>query len=328
MRQEPATPSGEPLGRLAFGCFALSGGYGSAAGVDPAAVIGAAVELGMNVLDTSDAYAAGENERMIGRAIADYRDRVFLTTKFGWVLDAGGTPVRRDSSPAYVRKACEASLVRLGVEHIDLYLQHRRDPETPVEATVEELVRLRGEGKIRFFGFCEVGTATLTRAGAIADVAALQTEYSLWSRDPEDELLPFCVRTGIRFMAYSPLGRGFLAGKIRSSSDLDTADFRRSHPRFEEDNIRVNVLYVDRLKTLAEARGVTVPQLALAWLLSRPWPIMPIVATRSAAHLAENAHAMELHLNDAEARQVEHALPAAEIRGARHPDEHMKTIES
>jgi aryl-alcohol dehydrogenase-like predicted oxidoreductase len=251
-----------------------------------------------------------------------------VTTKFGWVLDVVGTPVRRDSSPAHVRRACEASLHRLGTDHIDLYLQHRRDPETPVEATVEELVRLREEGKIRAFGFCEVGSATLSRAALVAPVSALQTEYSLWSREAEPELLPFCARTGIQFMAYSPLGRGFLTGKIRSSNDLDAADFRRTHPRFEDDSIRANLVYVDRLKAMAEERGHTAAQLALAWVLSRPWGIMPVVATRSTTHLAENARALEIELDGVEAQKLAEALPAESIRGARHPAEHMKTIES
>ena len=289
-----------PAGRLAFGCFALTGGYGSAAGVDARELIDTALEHGINVLDTSDAYAAGENEAAVGAAVEGIRDDVFLVTKFGWVLDQAGTPVRRDSSPKHVRQACEASLRRLRTDHVDLYLQHRRDPETPIEATVDELVRLRDQGKIRAYGLCEVGTATLDRAGRVWPVAALQTEYSLWSRDPERELLPVCVDRGIAFMAYSPLGRGFLTGTIRSAADLEANDFRRSHPRFQEDNVRANLSHVDRLAAIAARRGLTAAQLALAWLLARPWPVMPIVATRRAAHLVENARALEVRLEPAE----------------------------
>jgi aryl-alcohol dehydrogenase-like predicted oxidoreductase len=322
------TATGAPAGRLAFGCFALSGGYGSAAGVDARALVETALEHGINVFDTSDAYAAGSNESVVGEAIAGVRDRVLLTTKFGWVLDSAGTPVRRDSSPEHVRRACDASLRRLRTDHIDLYLQHRRDPETPVEATVEALVRLREAGKIRAYGFCEVGSATLDRAARIWPAAALQTEYSLWSRDPERELLPVCVDRGITFMAYSPLGRGFLTGAIRSANELEPADFRRGHPRFQEENVRANLAYVDRLGAIARSRGLTAAQLAIAWLLSRPWPVMPIVATRTKAHLVENALATSLRLTAAELEEIGDAVPAAMIHGERHPAEHMKTIEA
>lgn len=327
-RLQLVSPSGTPAGRIGFGCFALSGGYGSAGGVDTSAIIHAALDLGINLLDTSDAYAAGENERLVGRALAGIRDRVVLTTKFGWVLDDDGVPVRRDSSPARMRLACEASLRRLGTDHIDLYLQHRRDPDTPVEATVDELVRLRDEGKIRAYGFCEVGEATLLRAAQVAPVTALQTEYSLWSRDAEREVLPLCQRAGILFMAYSPLGRGFLTGSIRSTADLEATDFRRTHPRFQEDNLRANLAFVDHLKALAADRGCTAAQLALAWVLGQPWGIMPIVATRNADHLKDNIRALGIVLTASELSAISAAVPAESIRGERHPAEHMKTIES
>ena len=322
------TAAGDPAGRLAFGCFALSGGYGSAAGVDAPKLVRTALELGINALDTSDAYGAGQNERVVGAAIRDVRDRVFLVTKFGWVLDQSGVPVRRDSSPEHVRAACEASLARLGTDRIDLYLQHRRDPDTPVDATVGELMRLRDEGKILNYGFCEVGSATLDVAGRLWPVAALQTEYSLWSRDPERELLPLCARVGITFMAYSPLGRGFLTGAIRSTSDLESADFRRTHPRFQEENVRANIALVDRLQAMASARGATAAQLALAWVLAQPWGIMPIVATRRPEHLVENARALELRLEPSELLAIGKAVAPDLVQGARHPAEHMKTIES
>ena len=322
------TAAGATVGRIGFGCFALSGGYGSAEGVDAPSLLRTALELGINLFDTSDAYAAGQNEQIVGRAMAGIRDRVYLTTKFGWVLGENGVPVRRDSSPAYVRQACESSLKRLDTDRIDLYLQHRRDPETPVEATVEELVRLRDEGKIGAFGFCEVGAGTLARAVSIAPVAALQTEYSLWSRDPERELLPVCRRLGITFMAYSPLGRGFLTGSIRSSGDLETNDFRRTHPRFQEQNLRANLAFVDHLKSLAEGRGRTSAQLALAWVLQQPSKILPIVATRSGKHLAENARALEIELDASELNAIAAAVPPELIQGDRHPADHMKTIET
>ncbi len=327
-RPQLATADGTTVGRIGFGCFALSGGYGSAEGVDAERVIRAALDLGVNLLDTSDAYAAGENERMVGKALAGIRDQVFLTTKFGWVLDAAGTPVTRDSSPAHVRQACEASIQRLGTDRIDLYLQHRRDPETPIEATVEELIRLRDEGKIRAYGLCEVGTETLTRAAKIAPVTALQTEYSLWSRDPERQLLPFCQGHDITFLAYSPLGRGFLTGKIRSAGALEATDFRRAHPRFQDENLRANLVFIEHLEAIAAELHCSAAQLALAWVLEQPWPIMPIVATRSEKHLAENVRALEIELSSSDLDRITAALPAEQIRGERHPAEHMKTIEA
>jgi aryl-alcohol dehydrogenase-like predicted oxidoreductase len=322
------TASGAGVGRIGFGCFALSGGYGSAAGVDAARLARTALELGINAFDTSDAYAAGENERTVGAAIREVRDDVYLVTKFGWVLDRGGVPVRRDSSPAHVRRACEQSLARLDTDRIDLYLQHRRDPDTPVEDTVGELIRLRDEGKILGYGFCEVGAVTLGRAGRLWPVTALQTEYSLWSRDPEREVLPMCEREGIAFMAYSPLGRGFLTGRIRSTSELDASDFRRTHPRFQEENLSANLALVDRMRSMAEARQATAAQLALAWVLAQPWSIMPIVATRSAEHLAENVRALELRLSEPELETIAATVSPDLVKGERHPAEHMRTIES
>lgn len=322
------TAAGTAAGRLAFGCFALSGGYGSAAGVDARSLVEAALEHGINVLDTSDAYAAGGNESIVGAAIAGIRAEVFLTTKFGWVLDAAGAPVRRDSSPEHVRRACEASLRRLRTDYVDLYLQHRRDPDTPVEATVEALVRLRDEGKIRAYGFCEVRPSTLDRAAGVWPPAALQTEYSLWSRDPERDVLPYCAARGITFMAYSPLGRGFLTGTIRSAGDLGESDFRRAHPRFQQQNVAANLAYVDRLGEIARRRGLCAAQVALGWLLARPWPVMPIVATRTRAHLVENARALSLGFEPSELDEIGAAVPPGMIHGERHPAEHMPTIEA
>lgn len=314
------------VGRMGFGCFALSGAYSVADESKGSDVIHAALDLGLRLLDTSDVYAAGHNEELVGRAIKGRRDDAVVTTKFGWVLDDSGRAVALDSSPRHVRDACEASLRRLQIDCIDIYIQHRVDPLTPIEDTVAELVRLRDEGKIRYYGLSEAGPDTIRRADKAAHVAALQTEYSLWSRDPEAELLPLCSELGILFVAYSPLGRGFLSGSIRSSKDLEEGDFRRTHPRFRDENIEKNVQLVDQLNRVALELGCTTAQLALAWLLNRPWPIVPIPATRSEAHLRDNAKALDIRLEVEQLAAVDVAFPPTGVSGARHPAEHMKTI--
>jgi aryl-alcohol dehydrogenase-like predicted oxidoreductase len=320
--------AGIEVGRIGLGCFALSGGYGPADDGTAVETIHAALELGVNLLDTSDAYAAGENERLVGRAVAGKRDRAVITTKFGWILDSNGKAVARDSSPAHVREACEASLKRLGTDYIDLYIQHRVDPAVPVEATIGELARLQDEGKIRAFGLSEAGVDTITRAHQVSPLAALQTEYSLWSRDPELELLPLCKRLGITFIAYSPLGRGFLTGRVRTTADLPESDMRRTHPRFAEENLQWNLALVERLKRLAQDRGCTAAQLALAWIVAQPWGAVPIPATRRAEHLRSNVASLDIHLSATDLELIESAIPKDLVRGARHPADHMKTIES
>ncbi len=240
------TLAGKPVSRIGFGCYPLTGGYGEVDAGQGFRMIHAAMDAGVRLLDTSDAYAAGANEELVGRAVADRRDAAVVCTKFGWVLDATGKAVRLDSSPAQVRRSCEASLTRLRTDYIDLYFQHRQDPAVPIQETVGELVRLRDEGKVRSIGLCEVTVETLLRAQSVMPVEALQTEYSLWSREPEVELLPACARMGTRFVAYSPLGRGFLSGRIRRSDDLESTDFRRTHPRFQDANLSGNIALVDR----------------------------------------------------------------------------------
>lgn len=320
--------AGMEVGRIGFGCFALSGGYGAADASTAEDMIRAALDLGLNLLDTSDAYAAGENERLVGRAVADRRADAVIATKFGWVLDKSGKAVARDSSPAHVRDACEASLRRLQTGYIDIYIQHRVDPSIPIEETIGELVRLQDEGKIRAYGLSEAGVETVSRAHDVAPVATLQTEYSLWSRDSERELLPLCTRLGIKFMAYSPLGRGFLTGSVRETTDFAETDLRRTHPRFEDENLRRNLELVDRLQKLAEERGCTAAQLALAWVVARPWGIVPIFSTRRREHLVTNIGALDLELSQADLNLIGVTVSPDQVRGARHPAEHMKTIES
>jgi aryl-alcohol dehydrogenase-like predicted oxidoreductase len=286
----------------------------------------AVLDAGVQVLDTSDAYAAGENEMLVGRAVADRRDFACIVTKFGWVLDSAGRAVKLDSSPGRVRSACEASLIRLRTDYIDVYVQHRIDPQVPIEETVGELLKLEAEGKIRAFGLSEVAPTTLKRAHALAPVEVLQTEYSLWSREPEVELLPVCAELGVTFMAYSPLGRGFLAGAIRSVKDLAQGDLRRTHPRFDAPNIDQNMAFMRVISHLAEAHGCTTPQLALAWIVAQPWRIIPIPSTRTIDHFEENLKALDVRLSTADLERIAAAVPATMIHGMRHPAEHMKTL--
>ncbi len=313
------------VGRLGFGCFALSGPYGSAPPRSEAiSTLRYALDLGVNLLDTSDAYAAGANESLVGEAVRGRRSSAVISTKFGWVLDASGVAVRRDSSPAWVRSACEASLRRLSTEWIDIYVQHRVDPATPIEETVGELTRLRDEGKIRAYGLSEAGPDTLQRAYSVWPVAALQTEYSLWSREPERELLPLCRLLDVRFVAYSPLGRGFLTGKIRRK--LSASDYRSSSPRFRDANLRSNLLLVDRLTLLADRLGCTPAQLALAWLLAQRAGVVPIPSTRRRERIVENVGALGVYLDQDMLAAIEEAIPPGEVAGTRHPADHMETI--
>lgn len=317
-------PDGTPVGRIGLGCFS----YGNSGRGEAVRTIRRALDLGVNLLDTSDAYEAGRNEEIVGEALAGRRSRAYVTTKFGWVLDATGRAVRLDGSAPHVRRSCEASLHRLRIDHIDLYIAHRIDPQVPIEETVGELSRLVSEGKVRQLGLSEAGPATLRRAHATHPLAALQTEYSLWSREPEAELLPLCRELGIAFVAYSPLGRGLLAGRVRTESDLGTGDIRRAHPRFQAGNLDRNVALVDRLAEVAAALGATPAQLALAWLLTRPGAVYAIPGTRRLEHLGENLDAMALAaaLTPAELESVGRAVPPELVSGARHTAEHMPTI--
>ena len=327
-----AAPDGTPVGRIGLGCFS----YGGVGHDESVRTIRGALDLGINLLDTSDAYEAGRNEELVGEALAGealagaagLRSRAYVTTKFGWVLGGDGRPVRLDGSPGHARRACEASLRRLRCDHVDLYVAHRIDPAVPIEETVGELARLVAEGKVRQLGLSEAGPATLRRAHATHPIAALQTEYSLWSRNPETELLPLCRELGIAFVAYSPLGRGFLAGRVRGEADLGVDDFRRTHPRFQAGNLERNVALVDRLASVARTVGATPAQVALAWLLSRPQGVYAIPGTRRLEHVGENLEAVTLaaRLTAAELEAIGRAVPPELVRGERHPAEHMRTI--
>jgi len=300
--------------------------YGQGSEQESVRVIHRALDLGINFLDTADMYGVGRNEELVGRAIRDRRSEVFLATKFGNVRDESGKFVRIDGSPEYVLRACDGSLQRLGVEQIDLYYQHRVDPATPIEETVGAMKRLVEEGKVRFLGLSEASPATLRRAVGIHPITALQTEYSLWTRDVEEEVLPTCRELGIGFVAYSPLGRGFLTGRIKSTGDLADDDWRRVNPRFQEGNLEKNVALVKVLENIGKRHGATPAQVTLAWLLARGKDIVPIPGTKRVRYLDENAVAVNLVLNSAELEELNKAFPRDVAAGLRYPEPAMRTI--
>ncbi len=328
MNKRTLGPQGPEVSAIGLGCMGMSAFYGATDEQEALRTIARALELGCNFLDTSDMYGPHTNEELIGRAISSCRDEVFLATKFGIRLEpgtAGGPPVRSiDGSPTYVRSACEASLRRLGVEHIDLYYQHRVDPSTPIEETVGAMAELLAEGKIRHIGLSEASAQTIRRAHAVHPITAVQSEYSLWTRDLEQEILPTLEELGIALVAYSPLGRGFLSGRFTSPDQLDEGDFRRYGPRFTGENLQQNLKLAERVKQLAAEKGVSAGQLALAWVLNRGEHIVPIPGTKRVSYLEENLAAADVQLSSEEVARIAAEIPTAS--GDRYDEHGMRTV--
>ena len=320
MKHRKLGAQGLEVSTIGLGCMGMSEFYGSSDDAESIDTIHRALDLGVNFLDTADMYGPFTNEQLVGRAIKSRRDAVVLATKFGNERNPDGSWRGINGRPEYVRKACDDSLRRLGVEHIDLYYQHRVDPSTPIEETVGAMSELVAAGKVRYLGLSEAAPKTIRRAHRIHPISALQTEYSLWSREPEDEILPTVRELGIGFVAYSPLGRGFLSGQIKSVDDLEADDYRRNNPRFQGENFQKNLDLVARIEEIAKRKHVAPSQLALAWLLTRGDDIVPIPGSRRRKHLEENVEATSIEITRDELARIEEAAPIGAAKGDRYPD--------
>jgi aryl-alcohol dehydrogenase-like predicted oxidoreductase len=326
MQQRILGKQGLTVSALGLGCMGMSEFYGQRDEQESIATVHRAIDLGVTFLDTADIYGCGENERLLARALKGRRDEVVLATKFGNVRDAEGKFVGVNGRPEYVRACIDASLQRLGVDHVDLYYQHRVDPQVPIEDTVGAMGDLIRAGKVRYLGLSEAAPTTLRRAAAVHPITALQTEYSLWTRDVEAEILPTCRELGIGFVAYSPLGRGFLAGKVTRPDELAADDWRRRGPRFQGENLQRNLDLLKRIETVAQRLHCTPAQLALAWVLAQGSDIVPIPGTKRRAYLEENIAALDLALTPADLAEIDRAAPPGAAAGMRYPEWSMSAV--
>ncbi|MGA8603560.1 MAG: aldo/keto reductase [Thermoplasmata archaeon] len=329
MKMRQLGRNGPRVSALGFGCMVISGSYGTPDETEGIRTIRRALELGVNFFDTADVYGHGphSNEKVVGRALEGHRDSVVLASKCGLLSSPRGDGKRIDGSPKHIREACEESLRQLNVSTIDLYYLHRVDPETPIEESVGAMAELVKEGKVRFLGLSEVHPNTLRRAHRVHPITAVQSEYSLWTRDPENGILATCRELGVGFVPFSPLGRGFLSGKLRSLEGLPDDDFRRDLPRFQSENLGRNLSLVDRLAKVARAKGCTPAQLALAWLLSRGNDIVPIPGTKHARYLEENVRSADLELSASDLEAIERAVRPEEVAGERYTPERLALVD-